>query len=154
MVEILKARCQKSYFGCIDIILIIWISVYINNIKLNECILLFRARHTCKKIGRLDFSLREHEGEVKAWQGDIFAQECGFFHFFFCIWSVSLLISCLYLSYLTLNLCFVFVLLLSFDLIFIDFRFIDFCFEICQWHLNVRFLPPISYVPMIAMFKT
>jgi hypothetical protein len=30
----------------------------------------------------------------------------------FCIWSVSLLISCLYLSYLTLHSCFVFVLLL------------------------------------------
>ena len=26
----------------------------------------FRAHHTCKKR-RLDFSLREHEGEVKAW---------------------------------------------------------------------------------------
>jgi hypothetical protein len=24
------------------------------------------AHHTCKKIERLDFSLREHEGEVKA----------------------------------------------------------------------------------------
>ena len=64
-----------------------------------------------QKIGRLDFSLREHEGEVKAWQGDMFPQKCGFFPFF-CIWSVSLLISCLYLSYLILNSCFVFVLLL------------------------------------------
>jgi hypothetical protein len=44
-------------------------------------------------------------------QGDMFLQKCGFFTLF-CIWSVSLLISCLYLSYLTLNSCFVFVLLL------------------------------------------
>ena len=42
----------------------------------------------------------------------VFAKMCVFFHFFFCIWSVSLLISCLYLSYLTLNSCFIFVLLL------------------------------------------
>ena len=42
-----------------------------------------------------------------------FCKNVGFFFFtFFCIWSVSLLISCLYLSYLTLNSCFVFVLLL------------------------------------------
>jgi hypothetical protein len=38
--------------------------------------------------------------------------------------------------------------IITIDLIFIDFRFIHFCLEICQWHLNVRFLPPISYVPM------
>ena len=71
-----------------------------------------------QKIGRLDFSLREHEGEVKAWQGDfqkrhVFAKMWVFsLFFFFCIWCVSLLRSCLYLSYLTLNSCFVFVLLL------------------------------------------
>ena len=39
-------------------------------------------------------------------------------------------------------------------IIIIDLIFIDFCLEICQWHLNVRFLPPISYVPMIAVLKT
>jgi hypothetical protein len=33
-------------------------------------------------------------------------------------------------------------------------RFIHFCLEICQWHLNVRFLPLISYVPMIPVFKS
>ena len=41
-----------------------------------------------QKIGRLDFSLRDH----------VFAKMWGFFQFFFfyiCIWSVSLLISCL-----------------------------------------------------------
>ena len=76
------------------------------------------------------------------------------FSLFFCIWSVSLLISCLYLSYLTLNSCFVFVLLSLLILYLLIFRFIHFCLEICQWHLNVRFLPPISYVPMIAVFKT
>jgi hypothetical protein len=39
-------------------------------------------------------------------------------------------------------------------IIIIDLIFIDFCLEICQWHLHVRFLPPISYVPMITVFKT
>jgi hypothetical protein len=48
--------------------------------------------------------------------------------------------------------CIYFIIII--DLIFIDFRFIHFCLEICQWHLNVRFLPPISYIPMIAVFKT
>jgi hypothetical protein len=48
--------------------------------------------------------------------------------------------------------CICFIIII--DLIFIDFRFIHFCLEICQWHLDVRFLPPISYVPMIAVFKT
>jgi hypothetical protein len=28
-----------------------------------------RAHHTCKKTGRLDFSLREHVGELKAMAG-------------------------------------------------------------------------------------
>jgi hypothetical protein len=48
--------------------------------------------------------------------------------------------------------CICFIIII--DLIFIDLRFIHFCLEICQWHLNVRFLPQISYVPMIAVFKT
>jgi hypothetical protein len=29
-----------------------------------------RAHHTCKKTGRLDFSLREHVGELKAWRNN------------------------------------------------------------------------------------
>jgi GT2 family glycosyltransferase len=60
---------------------------------------------------------------------------------------LSLLISCLYLSYLTLNSCFVFVLLLLLILhcIFIDFRFIDFCLEICQWRKKSFRTITISY---------
>jgi hypothetical protein len=47
--------------------------------------------------------------------------------------------------------CICFIIII--DLIFIVFRFIHFCLEICQWHLNVRYRPPISYVPMIACLK-
>jgi hypothetical protein len=120
-----------------------------------------RAHPHLQKIGRLDFSLRDHEGEVKAWQGDfqqhhrdMFLQKCGFFHFFFflhlkCVFANILLISFILNIKFMFCICFIIII----DLIFIDFTFIHFCLEICQWHLNVRFLPPISYVPMIAVFK-
>jgi hypothetical protein len=106
-----------------------------------------------QKIGILDFSLGEHEGEVKAWQGDMFSQKYVFFHFFLhlkCVFANILFISFIFNIKFMFCICFIIII----DLIFIDFRFIHFCLEICQWHLNVRFLPPISYVHMIAVFKT
>ena len=69
-----------------------------------------------QKIGRLDFSLRADEGEVKAWQGDfqqlhrdMFPQKCGVFshHFFLYLHLKCALANIL----LTLCSCFVFVLL-------------------------------------------
>ena len=79
-----------------------------------------------QKIGRLDFSLREHEGEVKAWQGDMFSQKCGFFHFFLhlkCVFANILFIS--FIFNIKFMFCFRFIIII--DLVFIDFRFIHFC---------------------------
>jgi hypothetical protein len=53
----------------------------------------FQGSPHLQKTGRLDFFLRDHEGEVKAWQGDfqqhhrdMFSQKCGVSsHFFFYI---------------------------------------------------------------------
>jgi hypothetical protein len=56
----------------------------------------------------LFFSCLRRWGRSEGMTGrHVFAKMWGFFLTFFCIWSVSLLISCLYLSYLTLNSCFV-----------------------------------------------
>ena len=96
---------------------------------------LYQGSPHLRKIGRLDFSLRDHEGEVKAWQGesqqhhrDMFLPKCVFFNIIFlyyCIWSVSLLISFI----LTLNSCFVLSLLILYLLVL---YFINFCLEICK----------------------
>jgi hypothetical protein len=67
-----------------------------------------------------------------------------------CVFVNILFISFIFNIKFMLCICFIIII----DLIFIDFRFIHVCLEICQWHLNVRFLPPIIYVPMIAVFKT
>ena len=82
-------------------------------------------------LGRLDFSLWDHEGEVKAWQGDfqqrhrdMFSQKYGVYHIFFyiCIWSVSLLISFIFNNKFMLCICFIIII----DLKFVDFRFYSF----------------------------
>ena len=62
---------------------------------------------------------------------------------------VSLLISFIFNIKSMFCICFIIII----DLIFIDFRFIHFALK-SQWHLKVRFLPPISYIHMIAVFKT
>ena len=87
-----------------------------------------------QKSGRLDFSLKDHEGEVKAWQGDfqqrhrdMFSQKYVFFsHFFFffniCIWSVFaniLLISFIFNNKFMFCICFIIII----DHIFVDIRF-------------------------------
>ena len=87
-----------------------------------------------QKIGRLDFSLRDHKGEVEAWQGDfqqrhrdMFSQKWGVFsHFFFlhlkCVFANILLISFIFNIKFMFCICFIIII----DLIFIDFRFYSF----------------------------
>jgi hypothetical protein len=100
-----------------------------------------------QKIGRLDFSLREHEGEVKAWQGDfqqinrdMFLQKCIvsshqfllFFHLK-CDFTNILLISFTFNFKFMLCNC-----IISIDLIFVDFRFYSFRLEICKDTYNIQ----------------
>jgi hypothetical protein len=53
---------------------------------------------------------------------------------------LSIFANILFISF-TFNIKFMFCIcfIIIIDLIFIDFWFIHFCLEICQWHLNVRF---------------
>jgi hypothetical protein len=56
-----------------------------------------------------------------------FRKNVGFFTFFLhlkCVFAICI--------------CFIIII----DLLFIDVRFINFCLEICQWHLNVHFHSP------------
>ena len=89
------------------------------------------------KIERLDFSFREHEGEVKAWlttasQTHVFTNICCFFKSFFlnlhlkCAFANILLISFI------LNFISMFCICIVVELIFIDFRFYSFHLEICK----------------------
>jgi hypothetical protein len=81
----------------------------------------FQGSPHLQNTGRLDFSFREHYGEVKAWQGDFqqlqrhaFAKMCCFLTSFFlnlylkCAFANILIISFIF----NLNSCFVLVLLL------------------------------------------
>ena len=109
-----------------------------------------------QKTGRLDFSLRDHEREVKAWQGDfqqrhrhVFAKIWGFFTFVFliCIGSVNILL----ISFiLTINSCFVFVLLLLLliliTLIFVDFRFFSFLSFLQIWTTSKCLFPSPDFL--------
>ena len=92
------------------------------------------------KRGRLDFSLRDHKGEVKAWQEDfqqchrhVFAKNEGFFHIFFlhlkCVFANILLISFIFNIKFMFCICFIIII----DLIFIDFRFYSFL----PWNLSM-----------------
>jgi hypothetical protein len=83
-----------------------------------------------QKTGRLDFLLRQHEGEVKAWQEDFLqlqrhasANKVLFLLIISknCIWSVTLLISFIFNFKFLFCTCIIIV-----DLIYVDFRFYSF----------------------------
>ena len=94
-----------------------------------------------QKTGRLDFSLREHEGGVKAWQGDfqqlhrdMFPQKCVVYSHHLkkihlkCDFNANILL----ISFI-FNFIFMFyTCIIVVDLIFVDFRFYPFRIEICS----------------------
>ena len=87
------------------------------------------------KIGRLDFSLREHEGEVKAWQGDFHQLQNVFFSHHFlkylhlkCAFANILLISFIFNFIFMFCICIIIII----DLIFVDLKKFSFCLEICK----------------------
>ena len=111
---------------------IIWLDITDNNMNNISCSI--QGSPNLQKTGRLDFSLREHKGEVKTWQEDfqqlhrdMFLQKC--------------VVSSHHLKKLHLKCAFANILLISFifnikfmfctcitvvDLIFVDFRFYSF----------------------------
>ena len=86
-----------------------------------------------QKTGRLDFSLREHEGEVKTRQGD-FQQLHRDMFLQICVVSSHLLkilhLKCSFANILLIsfifNFKFMFCTCITVDLIFVDFRFYSF----------------------------
>ena len=72
----------------------------------------------------------EDEGEVKAWQGDMFLPKCGGFFYFSlhlkCVFANILFISFIFNIKFMLCICFIIII----DLIFIDFRFNIFIFAL------------------------
>jgi len=116
-----------------------------------------------QKTERLDFTHREHEGEVKTWQRDfqqlhrdMFLQKCAVsLHHLkkICIWSVSLLIILL-ISFI-FNFKFMFcTCIIVVDLIFVDFRFYSFHIEICKIFITSKYeFPPFVSIKMPPRLK-
>ena len=106
-----------------------------------------------QKAGRLDFSLREHEGEVKAWQRDfqqlhrdIFPQKCvvSSHHLKKMHWKCAFNFANILLISFIFNFEFMFcTCIIVVDLIFVDFRFYSFHIEICEIYTTSKceFLP-------------
>jgi len=103
-----------------------------------------------QKIGRHDFTLREHEGEAKAWQWDfqqlhrdMFLQKCvvSLYQFLKIAFEVSMA-NILLISFI-FNFKFMFcICIIVADLIFVDFRFYSFRLEICKTYVCILPLFP------------
>ena len=128
-------------------------------------ILVFQCSPHLQKTGRLDFSLREHEGEVKAWQGDfqqlhrdMFPKKCvvSSHHL---TKKLHLKLMCSFANIVFISFIFNFkfmfcTCIIVFDLIFVDFRFYLFRIEIYKIYITSKCeFPPLVSIDMPPCLK-